>query len=422
MTLRSTSSTLVSESLLGRALKPARKAAAWRHPWNTTALWLPGRKAWAAFVMAGFVNGRAPMVTTTAAELREGRGTFFGQLVDARSGAAEIEQLARLAIGGAEDSGVAGDTRIDVPLYQNPPVGLRSWRKLGWDGEGRVPQFFADRGAANPPPSAAAQLQSTGTINADSLQPPRNLRLLRACDIILHQPRTALTSTIEVTPSGAVSGTGLVNQTLGFREPSPNDRLRLVTGTYEPLQQGRLNFSGASNVVASDYEEKTWDEILIATVYLLSPPNTPPGSEPDARWQPFVKHEAFWNLFWAQKQVRPAFNADIFRPLVALVGILAGGAGIGSVSWFASSINDATQGALNILQAQSLAGSFWTPTGGGTTSTVPVTTADPALTGLDKAARAELKARRAALAKRDLRLDPRFPHEGRSFNLSLLTT
>lgn len=410
--------TRLEENSLGRSVA-VDKPGEWRHPWFTRPMWLPVKKVWAAFVLAGFVNGRAPMVTTTAADLRAARGTFFGQLVDARSGAAEIEQLAQLAIGGPDDAGIPGTTRIDVPLYQNPPVALNSWRAIGWDGNARAPQFFLDRGVQNPPPGAAAQLQAGGQIALATLTPPKGLRLLRACDIMVHQPRTALTSQISIGAEAA--GTSLVTQTLAIREAADNDRLRIVTGTFDAVAQAGLNFQGAAGALASDYEEKTWDEILVSTVYLLSPPDVAPGSQPDATWQPFVAHSLFWNLFWAQPKANPIFSDDIFRSLTGIVSIIGGGAGLGAVNFIAASINDATQAAFNILNARSLSGSFWTPTGCGTTSAVPVTVPPPARSGLDKAARVAAKAKYAYAEKMNRRLDPAFPFEGRAFNLSLLS-
>lgn len=392
---------------------------AWRHPWFTTPQWLPKRKSWAAFVLAGFVNGRAPVVTTTAGALREARGTFYGQLVDGRTGAAEIEQLALLAIGGEDDSGLPDSTQIDVALYQNPPVGLFEWRKIGWDGAGAVPQFFLDRGVHKAPPGIANQLEG-GAISMNSVTPPKGNRLLRACDIILHQPRTALTSHISI-EYGIATGLSNVNQTLDLREASPSDRLRLVTGTHNQIAQNGLNFTAGTSLLASDYEEKTWDEILVSTVYLLSPPDLEPGSDPDATWQPFVAHSLFWNLFWAQPKFKAVIFDDIFRSLVGTVAVIGGGSGFGAVNFIAASINDATQAAFNLLTSNSQSGSFWTPTGCGTTSTVPVTVPPPVDLGLDKAKKLTAKARQAAAEKRNRRLDPPFPYEGRAFNLSLLS-
>lgn len=422
MKLMPAANTRISMSVHGRTLRVPSGPPGWKHPWYTTPVWLPKAKKWVAVVKAGFVNGYAPVVSTTAEEIRETRAAFFATPIDANAGQAEILQAAELARGEVDTR--QGDGRVDVPLYMNPPVGLNQWRKIGWDGIGRVPQFFLDRGAANAPASAAAQLQSGGTINADSLQPPKNLRLLRACDIVLRQPRPALGSDIEITPDGVVTGLSLVRQTLVVRPPPAADRLRVyAVGQYSELAQRAQRFSGDPNIRGwtGDYEESSFDEVHISTVYLLSPPNAPPGSEPDEAWRPFIKHETFWNLAWAQRPLSIPMIQDIWRPLVASIAVLGGGAGLTIVAGITASLNDATQAAANILQAQSLAGSFWTPTGGGTAGTVPVTIPDPELTGLDKAARAEAKLRKAQLERRNRRLEPAFPHEGRSFNLSLLS-
>jgi len=408
--LRPSHNTRIAENSFGRTITMGRRAT-WRHPWFTEALWLPKKKAWAAFVLAGFCNGFSPAVRTTAGELREAQGAFFGQLVDASAGADEIDQIALLAIGGGADAGLPEDAVLDVPLYLRPPVPMNAWRKVGFDGEIAPPLFFQQRGVAKP--------ITTGQITSRAVDAPKGNRLLRACDIWLHQPRTALTSQITIDPLGALSSTSNVTQTLDIREPAANDRLKIQTGTFEPQQANRLNFGGASNVLASDYEEATWDQILISTVWLLSPPDTAPGTSPDATWQAFSSHNLFWNLLWVQPKLDPFFNTDIFRPLAGIVGILAGGVGVGAVNFFAASINDATQGAFNILQAQSLAGSFWTPTGGGTTSAWPPEKPSPTTTSLDKSANAaaRAKARQATLVAQ---LDPNFPYEGKKFNRALL--
>ncbi len=418
-TIRPACNTLLESNPLGRSVAATRQRE-WHHPWFTVPQWMPRRKTWGAVVLAGFVNGRAPMVATTVGDLRDARGTFYGQLVDAYTGAAEIEQLALLAVGGPNDSGLPDDKRLYVPLYQNPPIGLYSWRAIGWDGAERAPLFFQDRGVNNPPPGARAQLESKGTVSMSSMTPPKGNRLLRACDIFLHQPRTALSSSISI-EGDLETGRSLVNQTLVQREPEPSDVLRLMSGTFDEIAQNGLNFVSGTSLVASDYEEKTWDELKISTVYLLSPVDAEPGSKPDSTWQPFVAHSEFWNLSWAQPVFKSVVFDDIFRSLIGTVSIIGGGAGLGAVNYIAASINDATQAALNLTTANSRAGSFWTPTGCGTASAVPVTVPDPVKLTLDKAANNAAKAR-AAKALRDTRkLDPDFPFEGRKFNLSLLS-
>ena len=418
--LRPSHNTLIEKNALGSGISMSRPRG-WKHPWFTEAKWMPKKKAWMAFVVAGFVNGVAPMVRTTAGEFREAAGTFYGQLVDAMTGAAEIKQLAELATAARELDGLADGAVIDVPLYQNPPIGLNEWRNIGWDGSAAVPAFFQDRGVNKPKVAVTGGADTGVKINSAALTPPKGNRLLRACDIFLHQPRTALTSQITTSTTGMLTGMTNVTQTLGFREAAANDKLKIQTGTYSAFQESQLNFTGATNAMASDYEEKNWDEILISTVYLLSPPDAKPGSKPDSTWQAFAKHSLFWNLLWAQPRVKPFFNTDIFRSITGFVSVLGAGSGTTAVNFIAASINDATQGAYNILASQSLAGSFWTPTGGGTTSMDPYATAFvSAAPGINKAANAAAKAQAAIRAKQNRTLDPAFPYEGQKFNLSLL--
>jgi hypothetical protein len=408
-TLRPSPNLLLSDNVLGQTVAAGRRGGGWRHPWFTQALWLPKRKTWAVFVLAGFVNGVAPVVRVSAADVREARGAFFGQLVDARSGAAEIAQLAELAIGSDE---VVGSRAVfDVPLYENPPIFVNGWRTVGYGGEGRVPLFFQDRGVNQPPGTPADQVAPP---------PPRGNHRLAACDVWLQQPRVALTSSLEINPVGAVAGTTLVQQTLAQREPAGAQRLRIQTGQFEEIAGNLLNFRGAGSLLA-DYEEKDYDQVKVATVWMVSPPDTPESASPDATWTPYVEHALFWNLSWSQPLLREAvFSSDIFAPLLGTLSLLGGGSGFLWASSVTAGINDAVQGAYNVLAATSLAGSFWTATGGGTTSAWPVTSPEVPSTGVDKAARRAARARAAAQERLNRRLDPAFPYEGMNFNRGLL--
>jgi hypothetical protein len=410
--LRPTPNTRLAENVFGRTISSAPRRRGWRHPWFTEALWLPKKKAWVAMVTAGFVNGIAPVVRVSAEDLREARGAFFGQLIDAYSGEDEIAQAARLAIG-RDEAGATSSAFLDVPLYENPPLGLNSWRKVGHGGTGRVPLFFQDRGVQQPPATPADRVPPP---------PPAGNRLLCACDVFLEQPRAALSASLELNPAGAVTGTSLVSQTLRMREKTAGARPRLQSGEFSVFAESQLNFRGAASLVA-DYEEQTTDRVKVSTVWMVSPPNAPLTAEPDATWQPFVQHNLFWNLSWSQPLLRDAvLSSDIFAPLLGTLSLLGGGAGFVWASSVTASINDAVQGAYNILKATSLAGSFWTATGGGTTSAWPETTPEPPKAGLDKAATAAAKARAASKARINRRLDPPFPHEGLKFNRALLSS
>ena len=87
-----------------------------------------------------------------------------------------------------------------------------------------------------------------------------------------------------------------------------------------------------------------------------------------------------------------------------------------------ASLNDTTNQAINIVRAHSMAGTFWTATGGGSDATFPTATARTTdAFGLAKDARN--KAARAAAVKSGAlvdTLDPSFPYKASPFSLSLL--
>lgn len=405
--------TLLSQNAFGRTLSVGGKTS-WRHPWFTTPQWSAERKEWTCLVKAGFVNGRSPLVTTSVGALREARGTFFGQIVDARSGAAEIAQAARLASSSDDYAGQNDDMAIEVPLYKNPPIGLRHWKRVA-----RPSLYFRDRGAAPPPPSGINMTSGKITI----VEAPKGARVLLACDVIIHQPRAALTSTVEISAAGAVTGTSIVNQTLSMRPAAEGDQLRIQTGSFDTAEEAAADFSAATQLL-DNYEEKNWDRLKVSTVFLLSPPDTAEDAAPDEKWEPYVQHAQFWNLSWYQPLLREAVLAsDIFRPLLGTLSVLGGGAGFLWASSVTASINDAMQGAYNILKATSLAGSFWTPTGGGgTTAAAPTATAAaPVKQTFDKAANSAARAKATFATAAARRLDPPFPYEGLKFNPAFLT-
>lgn len=395
----------VSRTSGGQTVTLAPVGGQWRHPWYTRLSWVSPLRQWVATVEPGYVNGRMPIYETTVREAEMTPEYGINPLSGERFFSASVFQRK----GG--ESKVT--RRVQIPLYMRPAIRL-TWRKLGFDGDAAVPEFFALRGVQPPPPSQAAQLLGGGPINISKTLPRAGMRLLRACDIVLHQPRMALTSHVTIEP-GIVTGISNVTQTLSLRSQAPEDRLKIFATSRhdpaDPLQAG-------INPLGNDYEEPTWDELLVATVYVLSPPGTPVGSEPDADWVPYIRHHQFWNLSHAQ----PRLRALVTDPSIPYIPPLAGGAAQLVVNFLTASLNDATQRMLNILTAHSMAGRFWTPTGGGSTSEFPREEAQPPSGngGLDKDGR--LQAQRAARAKasRMTHLDPEFPYRAEPFDPTLL--
>jgi hypothetical protein len=389
MSLFPSSALTLTDSLLGQTLA-AGGGGRWRHPWFISPFWVPTAEKWMATVKPGFVSGRAPFVRTTAAE-QDGNNRDFG--INPLSG----QPYFSAHVFGPGTSKATTPIFVDVPLYLSPAMNL-TWRAVGYDGDPQfpVPQFFLDRGVGNAPRVNVEE----GTISGDT-ERPVGLRLLRACDFILHQPRNALSSQISLEP-GPATGISNVTQTITLRSPAASDALRVYAG-YASTQGPTLD------AVTGEYDEPAWDELLIGTVFALSPTGVPMGAEPDGTWATFVRHQLFWNLNYQPARFRPiTTNAGVpfIPPLVFGVASLA-------INFIAAGLNDGTQQALNILMAHSQAGYWWTPNGGGhdavfITSETPVT----GIPGLDKAGRLGAQAAAAEAAKRKQRLEPPYPFSG----------
>jgi hypothetical protein len=391
-----------AQSQLGQTIS-SRRRGKWRHPWETQAIWLPAARQWVATMEPGFVNATSPIVRTTIEAQKIGGKDFGTNPLTGRKyfSASVFSQPTR------EEA----RRQIEVPLYLSPVIPM-AWRALGFDGPpgSTVPEYFRNRGAADAPQRGNPLSEDFDPLAV--AEPPRGLRLLRVCDLILHQPRLALTSQIALL-DGPATGFSNVTQTLSVRSIAVGDVLRVYPGTFTPPAP---QIDGLAGGLLGLYEEETWDERLAARVYLLSPPNTPPGSEPDGTWQAFVKHGLFWNLNYATPTLR-ILDSD---PGLPFIPPLAAGAAQLVINFLTASINDATRQALNILAAHSMAGTFWTPTGGGSTAAFPDVPVAESAGGLDKAKRLQRERIADAARKNSQKLDPAFPFVAMPFDSQLL--
>lgn len=386
---------------IGRQSFTARGSGGkWRHPWFTALRHEQGQ--WTATVKPGFVNGQCPIVRTTALE----------QGADAKDFGTNPLTGKKYFSDPVFNGGQTVEpklVRVDVPLYLSPRLTM-SWRPLGWDGPpgSQVPEFFANLGAGSQPRIDL----SAPEVNLDLLpQPPEGLRLLRVCDVVLHQPRLALTSTLNVLP-GLLTGGFAAQQTLSLLAPPAGDSLRLFSGVFQPPVE--------IDPTAFDFTEQPFDERLVARCYLLSPPKTPQLSEPDATWTPYVQHFLFWNLEYQT----PSFQQVPGDDNIQFIPPLAGGVAQIVINSITSQLNDATQRAFNQIVARSMAGTHWTATGGGHSSVFPEpeTASAAGRRGLAHATNLRERSLAADLARRATRLNPAFPYEARGASTTLFSS
>lgn len=387
----------LQQALGGWSISRLGGAKPWRHPWHVAPVWNALSERWVATVKPGLVNGRAPIWRTTVKAQAETSGRDFG--TNPLTGRPYFSDPI-FSHGGTEDT--EETVTIDVPLYLGPSIAL-TWRAVGFDGDPSigVPDFFLRRGAA---PAALSFDAATREVDIDLLtapSAPEGLRLLRVCDVWLHQPRAALTSTATIAP-GLADGLSNVTIQLGERSPLAGDTLRVMAGDFDPLLGAR------GDALANDFEEPAWDEILIARVWLLSQPGAAPyESQPDGSWTPFVQHRLFWNL----RYDNPVFAPQVTNPDFPFLLPLAGGVAQPIVNFVTASLNDGLDRALNILQAHSLAGTFWTIRRGTDAHFPPAPVEPPkGRNGADKSGRLVAEAIAAERAPERDRLDPDFPY------------
>jgi len=99
------------------------------------------------------------------------------------------------------------------------------------------------------------------------------------------------------------------------------------------------------------------DELLVCTVYLLSPPGADSSTALDGTWQPYVSHNLFYNLNHASQNLATVKSPP--GPITIYTG-LAGGLGDAIANQDLATINDAAaalaSGLVNVTQE----GKFWT--------------------------------------------------------------
>jgi hypothetical protein len=282
------------------------------HPWMTTARWDLKKNRWMISVRPGFVNGIDATVP----------------IVDSKNGA------------------------VDVPLMDAPefPVDRFAYRTTPIQQDGPIPAFFKELGASV---DRSILVDSMGNISSGENSP--NRRCLQSVDIYLSVSRAAINGTTYYTASAS--------QTLQVTyTPKINNAALLRFGTRPRILQTAVWKSQAQMTPLerfySNSEDIPADELLVATVYLLSPVGVAEGTEADGTWTPFVQHSLFYNLNHAPQRLQPieqpgdpsSISIDTGLPFADQIG-----------NQLLGQLNDAfNQLRTQLGQTYSLSGLFWT--------------------------------------------------------------
>lgn len=298
-----------------------------RHPWHCRATWSPSRERWQLQVHPGYCNARETFVRV------EGRD-------------APPATLARLGLKGTPKG------RVEAWLSESPPLIIAPdlIRPIGDDPEGlggeRVPEYFRSLGVGSEEYQVSTNLEElTSTVTLTGEFPDASTRRrLRACELVLAQPREALRleygddqgdPTLQLAVSAPV-------------EPSPSLSIRRAWAGSPPQSGIEALLAGAT--------DNGIDEKHIATVYFLSPVGAAIDAVPDPSWQVLVAHRTWWNLRHEVNQ----FLETIPDQRLRLPGLgLAGGVGDALIAGAVQSSEAAFNQARALLDRSRIEGRFW---------------------------------------------------------------
>ena len=312
----------------------------WQHPWWMTGLWeeqkvVPrgGKKKsaeWHFYVKPGFVSG-----IPAAVDMMQADGTVKETYLTEQDQPYLFLKTWRNPIQSAGYSASTSGDLIRLP------------------GEG-YPKFFADLGVRSADLGTHGDAKKQFSATDDSWR----RKELRAADIALVTGRMASSQEITLLSAPVDAQDFQISST--FRDTysaSHQKKYRLITvpkwtPPREPTAEERFDGSAV---------EPSTDEVLIATVYMVSQ-DDPDGGEdavPDGTWTPYVKYaqHGFWNLNHAA--ANPEINWTQPSTLTLNTG-LAGGIADPIFNLMLAANNDAYNQAVSYLNSISFAGMYWT--------------------------------------------------------------
>lgn len=261
-----------------------------------------GQTRWEIRIDTGYVNGREVLCPSQPIdELPE-------------------ETITRLEAGKLPEKARAW-------LSDRPSIGVSAFRPVGTDeialqgSAEEIPEYFLERGVV-PPDEISTSGQAITQTQTGIGDQRKTRRLLRACDVILNQPRP--TARLEV-------GEGNRPE---VRLALPGDEtpyLTIQAARYEPVAEVGSIQEEFARAVSDDGV----DRLLIGRLWLLSPAGAAPGSEPDQRWTAYGQNEVFYHLDYDVN-----IDLDVIEPLdLGFTIPLAGGVAQLTISSLTAEIN-----------------------------------------------------------------------------------
>lgn len=341
----------------------------YRHPWYVDCEFEStddGKGEWRARVNPGFVNASSAFIDMPAAWLADKVASGaaskedFGidPLTNRPFFDAWVFKQGKAKTGSKKAAGPGGPIRITN--HPAPYLSLTGWRDpisssgVSVDDSGELiygagegyPDFFTSLGVT--PPAAGGK-------TPDAPFDPLRTCQLRGLDIVLTQPRPG--SALDITQLNPLidgfDGQISTTYTTAYYD-STGGRPRLTTtAKFTPLDQQWIDspFLG----LPMNSGDPQMDQLLIATVWMVSPPETGSDAQVDQTWQPYVQHFVFWNLAHATRFIPPPAPLPPIRIVTGL--------GLGLLDFLANAfiapLNDAMNEANAFLNASDMRGQFW---------------------------------------------------------------
>ena len=246
------------------------------HPWHTSLAWSEGDQLWKARIVPGFVNGKPP----------------------------EVPALRYTVTEPGQPGRPGKSVEVTPTLLDELPIPITATREIrGAESGESVPRYFRDMGVREEKSGASAGGAMGVTINLSDHE-EEGERLLRAADIVLTAYRA--TYQMNVTFPANIVLANIVDYSVGLDISNAFRPADIRAMPKIPSSRENTFFDRLQGI----YGDEGYDQILVSTVYFVSPPKsvaTKPLDAVTGEWTPVVKHSLFWNAgYWCE--VEPPKN------------------------------------------------------------------------------------------------------------------